>query len=221
MGTGLDAGASYARGVELANRGRYTDAKRVLAEASAAAERDGDRNLTARIAGTTAYVLARTGDVDAGERLCLDALGQDGLDAVTIAQLHGQLGALALERGLLDDAAAWLDKSIRGLRDEPVRQANMRINRSLVDMQRGQLDTALADLAAAEQAYRQAGMTTEANLAVHNRGYTLMLAGDLVAALQTMQSVREPLDDASTMWAAVNELDRAEVLREAGLVTEA
>ncbi|MEI3846229.1 MULTISPECIES: CHAT domain-containing protein [unclassified Microbacterium] len=221
MGTGLDAGASYARGVELANRGRYTDAKRVLAEASAAAERDGDRNLTARIAGTTAYVLARTGDVDAGERLCLDALGQDGLDAVTIAQLHGQLGALALERGLLDDAAAWLDKSIRGLRDEPVRQANMRINRSLVDMQRGQLDTALADLAAAEQAYREAGMTTEANLAVHNRGYTLMLAGDLVAALQTMQSVREPLDDASTMWAAVNELDRAEVLREAGLVTEA
>jgi tetratricopeptide (TPR) repeat protein len=221
MGTRIDAGATYARGVELANRGRYADAQRVLAEASAAAERDGDRNLTARIAGTTAYVLARTGDMDAGERLCLEALGRDGLDAVTIAQLHGQLGALALERGLLDDAAGWLDKSIRGLREEPVRQANMRINRSLVDMQRGHLDTALADLAAAEQAFREAGMTTEANLAVHNRGYTLMLAGDLVAALQTMQSVREPLDDASTMWAAVNELDRAEVLREAGLVTEA
>ena len=48
-----------------------------------------------------------------------------------------------------------------------------------------------------------------------------MLAGDLVEALQTMQSVREPLDDESEMWAAVNELDRAEVLREAGLVTEA
>jgi hypothetical protein len=48
-----------------------------------------------------------------------------------------------------------------------------------------------------------------------------MLAGDLVAALQMMQSVREPLDDESAMWAAVNELDRAEVLREAGLVTEA
>lgn len=221
MGTRVDAAASYARGVELANLGRYSDARRALAEASTAAERDGDRNLMARIVGTTAYVLARTGDVDAGERLCLEALLQDGLDDATIAQLHGQLGALALERGLLDDAAAWLDKSISGLRDEPVRQANMRINRSLVDMERGHLEMAMADLAAAEQAYREAGMTTEANLAVHNRGYTLMLAGDLVAALQTMQSVREPLDGESEMWAAVNELDRAEVLREAGLVTEA
>ena len=221
MGTAVDAAAMYERGVDLANRGRYADARRALAEAGTAAERDGDRNMAAKVAGTMAYVLARMGDVDAGERLCHDALSRDGLDAVTIAQLHGQLGALALERGLLDEAATWLDKSIRGLREQPVRQANMRINRSLVDMQRGHLDAALADLAAAEETFREAGMTTEANLAVHNRGYTLMLAGDLVSALQTMQSVREPLDDESTMWAAVNELDRAEVLREAGLVTEA
>jgi len=193
----------------------------VLAAGAARAEAEGDIELGARIAGTTAYVLARLGDVDGGEQLCLDALGRDGLSEAAIAQLHGQLGSLALERGLLDDAAGWLDKSIRGLSDQPVRQANMRMNRSLVDMQRGRLDAAVSDLHLAEGAYRAAGMDTEANLAVHNRGYALMLGGDLVAALQTMQSVREPLDGESAMWAAVNELDRAEVLREAGLVTEA
>ena len=79
----------------------------------------------------------------------------------------------------------------------------------------------MADLELAEAAYREADLADAANLTIHNRGYTMMLAGDLVAALQTMQSVREPLDDESELWAAVNELDRAEVLREAGLVTEA
>ena len=97
----------------------------------------------------------------------------------------------------------------------------MRLNRTLVDMQRGRLDVAMADLELAETAYRDAGLTDEVNLAIHNRGYTMMLAGDLVTALKTMQSVREPLDGESEVWAAINELDRAEVLREAGLVTEA
>jgi tetratricopeptide (TPR) repeat protein len=211
----------YDRGRHLATRGRYVDARRVLAAGAARAEAAGDLELGARIAGTTAYVLARLGDVDGGERLCLETLGRDGLSDAAIAQLHGQLGSLAIERGLLDDAAGWLDKSIRGLGDQPVRQANMRLNRSLVDMQRGRLDAALDDLHAAEATYREAGMDTEADLAVHNRGYVLMLSGDLVAALQTMQSVREPLDDESALWAAINEQDRAEVLREAGLVTEA
>jgi tetratricopeptide (TPR) repeat protein len=211
----------YQRGVHLATRGRYVEARRTLAMGAARADGEDDGELAARIAGTTAYVLARLGDVDGGERLCFEALERDGLSDAAIAQLHGQLGALALERGLLDEAAGWLDRSIRGLSDQPVRQANVRMNRSLVDMQRGRLDDVMVDLRLAEEAYRDADLALEANLAVHNRGYTLMLAGDLVAALQTMQSVREPLDDESEMWAAVNELDRAEVLREAGLVTEA
>lgn len=211
----------YERGRHLATRGRYVDARRVLAAGAARAEEEGDADLGARIAGTTAYVLARLGDVDAGERLCLEALEGPGLSDAAAAQLHGQLGSLALERGLLDDAAAWFDRSIEGLAGQPVRQANVRLNRSLVAMQLGRLDAAIADLEEAEQVYRGAGMVHEADLAVHNRGYVLMLGGDLVAALQTMQSVREPLDDESALWAAINEQDRAEVLREAGLVTEA
>ncbi|WP_457100406.1 CHAT domain-containing protein [Microbacterium sp. P5_E9] len=217
----LEAGDLYERGRVQANRGRYPDARRTLSAAAEKAAAAGDGELEARIAGTTAYVLARLGDVDGGERLCLDALARGGLSRDAVAQLQGQLGSLALERGMLDDAATWLTRSIRGLSHDPVRQANMRLNRSVVDMQRGRLDEVMDDLAAAEAAYREAGLTSQANLAVHNRGYALMLEGDLVAALQTMQSVREPLDGESELWAAINELDRAEVLREAGLVTEA
>ena len=125
-------------------------------------------------------MLARLGDVDSGEKLCLAVLERGGLSPAAVAQLQGQLGALALERGLLDDAAAWLTKSIRGLADAPVRQANMRLNRTLVDMQRGRLDDVMVDLDLAEAAYRDADLTDEVNLTIHNRGYTLMLAGDLV-----------------------------------------
>jgi len=205
----------------LATRGSYLEAKRELAAAAAAADAEGDSELSARIAGTTAYVMARLGDVDAGERICLEALDRPGLSAAAVAQLQGQLGMLATERGRIEDAVGWFGKSIRGLSDEPVRQANTRVNRSVALMQTGRLEAAIDDLEAAEEVYRAAGLDQEANLAVHNRGYALMLAGDLVAALRTMQSVREPLDSESDLWAAINELDRAEVLRDAGLTTEA
>lgn len=221
MGMGGDAEAKHRRGVDLANRGRYTSARRVLADAYAASETAGDVNLMARVVGTVAYVLARIGDVDEGERLCLDMLSRAGLDDVTVAQLHGQLGALALERGLPDQAVEWLTKGADGLRHEPVRRANVLMNRSLVEMDRGRLDAAQADLEEAEAIYRDAGLSEEANQAVHNLGYLAMRRGDVLTALKTMQSVRDPLDEGSDVWAAINELDRAEVLRDAGLVTEA
>ena len=221
MGIGGDAAAKHRRGVDLANRGRYSNARRVLASAYEAAETAGDVNLMARVAGTAAYVLARIGDVDEGERLCLEMLSLEGLDEVTVAQLHGQLGALAVERGLPDEAVEWLTKGVDGLRDEPVRRANVLMNRSLVEMDRGRLDAAQTDLEEAEAIYRAAGLSEEANQAVHNLGYLAMRRGDVLPALKLMQSVRDPLDEGSDVWAAINELDRAEVLRDAGLVTEA
>lgn len=220
VGVADTAEQRYESGRHLATRGRYIDAKAELTAAAAASAAD-DIELWARATGTLAYVLAKLGDVDAGERMCLAALEVDGLSVAAVAQLQGQLGSLALERGRLDDALTWLGRSIDGLDEHPVRQANMRMNRSLVLMQRGLLDDAVADLEAAEVVYREEEMPHEAGQAVHNRGYVRMLAGDLVAALRTMQGVRQTLDDESEIWAAINELDRAEVLREAGLVTEA
>ena len=60
-----------------------------------------------------------------------------------------------------------------------------------------------------------------ASQAEHNHGYVSMLEGDLVRALQTMERVRAPLDSESELWAATNELDRAQALSDAGLITEA
>jgi tetratricopeptide (TPR) repeat protein len=216
-----DALALYRRGVDLVNEGRYVHARRALARAAAAASEQGDVDLGARIAGTTGYLLAISSDADEGERLCRDALSRPGVSPETLAILYGQLGSIEMSRGRLDSAADWLSKSIRGLSQDPVRAANMRMNRSLVNMDRGQLALARQDLELAEHAYLEADLPLDAAQAVHNSAYVSMLEGDLVNAVQTMQRVRAPLDAESEFWAATNELDRAQALRDAGLVTEA
>lgn len=211
----------YQRGLHHADRGRYADARRVLARAAGAAVRAGDTDLQARIIGTTSYLLAQQSDAVEAERLCREALDLPGLSRDTVAILYGQLGSIELERGHLDAAQAWLTRSIEGLSHDPIRAANMRMNRSVVAMRRGRLDEASADLLAAEASYRAAELPLDAEQAVHNRAYVLLLAGDLVQALGLMQRVRAPLDEESDVWAAINELDRAELLRDAGLVGEA
>jgi tetratricopeptide (TPR) repeat protein len=207
--------------VDLVNEGRYVEARRSLARASAAAETRGDVDLAARIAGTTGYLLAISSDADEGERLCRQALARTGISSDTVAILHGQLGSIEMSRGRLESASGWLSKSIEGLAHDPMRAANMRMNRALVDMDRGEFESAKADLDWAERAFLDAGDLLVASQAVHNSGYVSMLEGDVVRALQTMERVRAPLDAESELWAATNELDRAQALRDAGLFTEA
>ena len=213
--------ALYRHGVDQVNEGRYVEARRTLARAAEAAEARGERDIAARVAGTSGYLLAISKDADAGERLCREALARPGLSADTVAILYGQLGSIEMSRGRLDSASEWLSKSIRGLAHDPLRAANMRMNRALVDMDRGQFAAAKADLEWAERAYIQGGDVLAASQAEHNHGYVSMLEGDLVRALQTMERVRAPLDSESELWAATNELDRAQALSDAGLITEA
>ncbi|MEU1971101.1 CHAT domain-containing protein [Microbacterium sp. NPDC019599] len=216
-----DPAALYRRGVDQVNEGRYVAARRSLARAATAAEAKGDVDLGARIAGTTGYLLAISSDADAGERLCREALARPGITSDTVAILHGQLGSIEMSRGRLDSASEWLGRSIRGLSRDPLRAANMRMNRALVDMERGQFASAKADLEWAERAYLDEGDVLAASQAQHNSGYVSMLEGDLVRALQTMERVRAPLDSESDLWAATNELDRAQALSDAGLISEA
>ncbi|MET0771911.1 MAG: CHAT domain-containing protein, partial [Candidatus Limnocylindrales bacterium] len=61
----------------------------------------------------------------------------------------------------------------------------------------------------------------DAAMARHNLGYVLLLEGDLVAALTEMADARRAMSQVSPVNVAIGDLDRAEVLREAGLVTEA
>lgn len=209
----------HRQAVDLVNHGSFDAAAGVLREAAAGA--GDDANLRARIAGTDAYIMARTGRVAEAESVCRDALAIEGLSPHTVAILSGQLGALAQEAGRLTDAERWLTRSVDALQDDPVAAANTLVNRSLVHMQRRSLAAAEEDLRRASEIFADAGMELAQAQATHNLGYVAMLSGDLVGALKAMVAAASAVAADSDVGAAVSDLDRAEVLRDAGLTTEA
>jgi tetratricopeptide (TPR) repeat protein len=214
----LSATELYRRGRAHLNAGQNAAARRVLA---LAAERTDDPDLRARITGSLAAVVIRQGDPATAERLCRDALRSPHLRPQTSAMLHGQLGLLALERGDLAEAVAWLDRGIEGIGDDREHRTPMLINRSVAHMQAGDLAAARADLERAAADYAASGDEVERAMAVHNAGYVALLEGDLVTALEFMSQARAVMERASAVNTAICDLDRAEVLRDAGLTTEA
>jgi tetratricopeptide (TPR) repeat protein len=203
--------------VEWSIGGKYARARRALAEAAAGTD---DIDLQARIVGTNAYILQRTGAPAEAERLCAEALGRPGLSAHTVAILSGQMGVLALHGGRFDEAVTWLSRAIGGLEGDEVRAARSRLNRSVAYMALRRLDEASADLESAAATFAAHGLEMDEAHARHNLGYAALLSGDLVRALEAMASAR-PAAAASPVAAAIGDLDRAEVLRDAGLVREA
>jgi tetratricopeptide (TPR) repeat protein len=214
----LTAEELYRRGVEHGNAGRNAAARRDL---TTALRRALEPDLRARITGTLAYLASRTGDPAGAERLCRDALAMPGISAGSAAILEGQLGALAVHRGAIGEAIEWLDRAIAGIGDDPQHRASMRMNRSVAFMQAGRLAEARSDLVGAAADFRATDRPTDAAMARHNLGYVLLLEGDLVAALTEMSEARQAMTRVSPVNVAIGDLDRAEVLREAGLVTDA
>lgn len=208
----------HRRAVELSNRGRFAEARRLLAQAS---ELTDDPDLRARITGTLAYALARAGEHAEATRLCRQALEDPRLAAHTVAILAGQLGALAEMAGELDEAERWLTRGIDGLSDDPQARANLLMNRSLINMRRRDLAAAGRDASAATRTFAALGMDVDEAQARHNEGYIALLEGDLVRAHQSMLAARRTLAPLSPVTAAISDLDRAEVLRDAGLTSEA
>lgn len=214
----LSARELHQRGVDAANSRRFAQARRALAAASA---RTDDDDLRARIDGTLAYVLAQTGEPAEAERLSREALARPGLSAETVALANGQLGTLLMHGGRLDEADVFLTKAIDGLDEGSIQSANLLMSRSIVSMQRHRLDDCTADLQRAITAYEAHDQQEPLAEARHNLGYAALLGGDLVAALGLMTSSRPILAATSDLAAAISDLDRAEVLRDAGLTTEA
>lgn len=208
----------HQRGVEAANSRRFAQARRALAAASA---RTDDHDLRTRIDGTLAYVLSQTGEPAEAERLSREALARPGLSAETIALANGQLGTLLMHGGRLDEAAQFLTRAIDALDPDSVEVANLLMGRSIVGMQRHRLDECTADLRRAIAIYDALGDEEPLAEARHNLGYAALLGGDLVTALALMTESRPTLAATSDLAAAISDLDRAEVLRDAGLTTEA
>ncbi|KQQ66949.1 CHAT domain-containing protein [Microbacterium sp. Leaf320] len=214
----LSARELHRRGVDAANSRRFAQARRALAAASA---RTDDDDLRARIDGTLAYVLAQTGEPAEAERLSRAALSRPGLSAETVALANGQLGTLLMHGGRLDEADEFLTRAIDGLDDGSIESANLLMSRAIVSMQRHRLDDCTADLQRAIAAYEAHDQQEPLAEARHNLGYAALLGGDLVTALGLMTSSRPILAATSDLAAAISDLDRAEVLRDAGLTTEA
>jgi tetratricopeptide (TPR) repeat protein len=215
---GTNAAELHHRGVDEANRRQYATALRTL---SAAAARTDDPDLRARIAGTRAYALGQTGQPDAAEQLCREALAQSGLSDGTRAVLAGQLGTLLMHSGRATEAEPWLSDAIAGMSDTPGERASCLMNRSLVRMHLHELAGATADLEAAAALYDELGNREAQAETEHNLGYAALLRGDLVTALALMMRSRPVFVETSALSTAIADMDRAEVLRDAGLTDEA
>ncbi|GAA3633928.1 CHAT domain-containing protein [Microbacterium awajiense] len=214
---GRSAEALHHDAVDLTNRGRFGQAQHLLARADALTD---DRDLRARIAGTQALIHARSGDLVRAESVALAAWETAGLSDGTMAILAGQLGSIAERAGRLDDADRWLTRAIDAL-DDGVARANLLVNRGVVGIERRDLARAAADTRAAAEIYAAEGLDVDAAEARHNLGYIDLLRGDVVAALAEMTRAHPVLARASKAGAAISALDRAEVLRDAGLLREA
>lgn len=206
----------YARGLELSAQRRFAEAEAVLD----AVDTD-DPDLAARIVGTRAYLLTQTGRSEEGERQCRATLQSDRLSPHTRGVLAGQLGSVLVNQGRLDEGLEWLGRAIEMIPDDPLAVANLRVNRSLVHMQRRDLAASAADLEATLGVFAAHGSASDLAEAQHNLGYVALLEGDLVRALSEMAAARPVLAALSSANAAICDADRAEVLRDAGLVAEA
>ncbi|MET0813071.1 MAG: CHAT domain-containing protein [Microbacterium sp.] len=214
----LSAQDLYRRGRAHANAGRVAAARRNLLHAQA---RTDDSDLQARISGALAALVIRQGDPDLAERLCREALARPGLSGQTTAILYGQLGLLALERGDLDEALALLTQGIEGVGEDRDYRPMMLFNRSVAHMQRGDLAAAGADLELSASDYAVVGDDVQRAMAENNGGYVALLEGDLISALAAIGRARAVMEKTSAVNTAICELDRAEVLREAGMSTDA
>jgi tetratricopeptide (TPR) repeat protein len=208
----------HAAAVDYAHRGRYAAARSALDRAAASTS---DPDLRARIAGTLAYVLGQNGSMAEAEQLCREALAAPDISRHTAAILAGQLGALAEQAGRLRDAEEWLGRGIDGLADDEVAQANLLMNRSVVNMQLHRLSQAADHSASAAEIYARNRLANEEAQARHNLGYIALLQGDLVGAMQRMAEARPTIAAQSPVAAGISDVDRAEVLRDAGLTQDA
>ena len=121
---GTDATQLHQRAVAQCIDGRFAAAQRTLDRAE---RLTGDRDLLARIAGTRAIALQRTGRPVAAEEVLQNALAQPGLSPHTESILLGQLGGLATYNGRLDDGERWLGDAIDRLSDDPVAASRIRM----------------------------------------------------------------------------------------------
>jgi tetratricopeptide (TPR) repeat protein len=180
-----------------------------------------DRDLLARIDLSLAYVDAETGQVDAGVARCQALVSNQWLSPLTRGLAWAQLALIRQRKGDVDQALAAFSTAIPLLADEPAEAGRALLNRGSLHLRRGNPQAAIVDLTRADGEFGRAGLAVQRAKAEHNLGFAQLLTGDVVGALQTMDSARDVLAPLSAVSRAVCEQDRAEVLTAAGRAGEA
>ncbi|HEY0637801.1 MAG TPA: hypothetical protein VGD67_09155, partial [Pseudonocardiaceae bacterium] len=177
----------------------------------------------ARTLASLAYFEAELGRVELGLELLDDAerlaanLDNRGLRG----NLHVQRGAILVRRGLLADALVHLDRAVELLDEQVEDRCATLLNRSALNLYRGNLAAADADLRQCTELATRHGLHVLRAKATANLGHLAFQRGDLPMALRFLD---EALRDPALLTSAHRSVfmgSRAEVLRAAGLTTEA
>ena len=162
-----------------------------------------DRDLLARIDLSLAYVDAETGEVDAGVARCQALVSNQWLSPLTRGLAWAQLALIRQRTGDVDKALAAFSTAIPLLADEPAEAGRALLNRGSLHLRRGNPQAAIVDLTQADGEFGRAGLTVQRAKAEHNLGFAQLLTGDVVGALQTMDSARDVLAPLSAVSRAV------------------
>jgi tetratricopeptide (TPR) repeat protein len=198
--------------------GQFSNARDQLEQARLIAH---DPDLVARIDLSLAYVDAETGAVDSGLARCESLVADEALSAFTHGLAWAQLALIRQRTGHVDQALEAFSTAIPLLGDEPQEAGRALLNRGSLHLRRGNPQAAIVDLAEADREFGRVGLTVQRAKAEHNLGFARLLTGDVVGALQTMESARSVLAPLSVVSRAVGEQDRAEALTAAGRAGDA
>jgi hypothetical protein len=192
-----------------------------LRAAVAAARRAGSDRRLAESRMSLAHALQHDGQSTAALRQARLAMQQDAAaDDGRLAQQH----AMILERlGRLDEALDGYRHALALVRrsGDAHDEFAVLINRGVVQIYRGALRAAAADLGEAELLAQRLGQPLWAAFARGNLGLVATLRGDLPEALACFDGAEPVLAEASETRLAIMELDRCRALLSAGLRHEA
>lgn len=138
-------------------------------------------------------------------------------DPNAVAVVRGFRGLILLRAGDVVRARPELDAALDGL-DDDVEKVPVLLNRGSLRLETGDLEGAVLDFEKCRDLARAEAVAAFRPMAEHNLGYALYLRGDLPAALRTMESAAS---SAPEEHAGVSLMDRAAILYEAGLVSDA
>src|SRR3954451_13815241 len=199
------------------NDGNFDGASTLLIEAR---EHTDDPDLIARIDLSTAYIESQQVSMRAGFAGCRALLERPGLSPETRGLIWSQLALMHKHDG--DHGGALADYTMAiGLLEGSPELSRALLNRASLHLQRGGVDQSVSDLGTAIDLLHEEDAPERRARAEHNLGYARLLSGDLVGALQAMDSARTVLAPLSAVSRAVGEQDRAEVLTAAGRAHDA